>query len=163
MGRSTAGNRFRFLRLVAEHGLNQREVAELVGVSPGMVGRWLRSPKHEHHSPVPAYAVKSLERAILLGEHLTSEYAQVYRLGVGAHPRAVIKRMPCPWCGRPRGEWCVDPETGHRVPAPWLHPARIRAYRREQPPPLLYRSRPAVERIVRPAMQAVDDQASQSQ
>lgn len=59
----------RFRALLLESGLSQRELARLLGVSPGVVNRWC-SVRRRDWMPAPGYAVAfvmvwmSLHRAV---------------------------------------------------------------------------------------------------
>jgi transposase len=53
--------RDRLIELISAHGLDRREVAELVRVRRDTVDRWLLPPESKKHEEVPEMAVELLE------------------------------------------------------------------------------------------------------
>ena len=54
-------NRERLIELIAEYGLDRREVSELVKVKREIVDHWLASHESKHHEEVPEMAIELLE------------------------------------------------------------------------------------------------------
>lgn len=59
-------NRERLMEIITEHGLDRREVAELVRVKQEMVDRWLVSNESKNHEDMPDMAIELLELKLAL-------------------------------------------------------------------------------------------------
>ena len=61
-------NRETLITLMLEHGLERREIADLVSVDRDTVDRWLISPESSRNLEIPDMAVELLELKLAAGK-----------------------------------------------------------------------------------------------